>query len=216
MIERTIHLTEIDNQYYLKLADVERLLHDMRVEIRDNAETVTENGKTRPVYNNMEMGRLNDLFFISSCLRKRLVVSCETPDEIRQLHEKIRRDYYTGKWYLSEKTQDEDGNDKLLYFRQYCPDVMEERLKGEGKTEDEIKAAIEEKDGDPVFTTEDKYIRLFESMEEADSHMRYINHNYHTNLIVHPAFLLDRKGAKKMLEALLRNGAGESTEGPAD
>jgi hypothetical protein len=92
---------------------------------------------------------------------------------------------------------------------------MAARLKEEGKSQDEIAEAVQEHEGDPVFTTEGMYAKLFESMEEADSHKAYLNHNYHTNLEVHPAFLLNAKRCREVLDRIL-NGADDGGENASE
>lgn len=208
--ERMLKLTKIDEHYYVKLVDVERLLHDMRQEILDNAEFETNEDGTRKYHlTEPETGVVNALFFASACLRKRLMVTCETPEEVRAMHERIRNGYYSGKYYLSEKSEDGDGKPQLIYFRKYCPGLMRARLKDEGKTEEEIEEAITDHQGDPAFTDISKYAKLFESMEEATDHMIFLNHNYGTHLEVHPAFLLNGKRCREFLDQLLKGGADD-------
>lgn len=213
MIEpRTIKVTEIDRRYYVKLSDVERLLHDMRREIIENAACEEhEDGTKKRHFTDAETDRLNDLFFVSSCLRMRLIKGLG-PDEIRELHEKIRRDYYMGKFYLSQTAEVEGDKKELMYFRKYCPEAMASRLREEGKTDEEIQSAIEDEQGDPAFTTESRYARLFESMEEADAQAKYLNHSHGMNLSVYPAWMLDNKSAKKVLDAILGKNQKEEEE----
>lgn len=211
MIEsRMMKLTEIDGKHYLKLCDMERLLHDLRRDILENSEYETDGDGTRKYHlTDAEMQTLNALYFVSSCAKKQLVVQCETPDEIRELHEKICRGYYEGKYYLSEIQSGMNGKPKaILYFRKYCPGAMKARLEAEGKTEKEINEALELSEGDPVFSDSSKDAKLFESMEEADSHKQHLNYNCKMNLKVSPAFLLDHKTCKRFLDKLL-NGDGE-------
>ena len=215
---RTLKLTEIDGTHYVKLCDVERLLHDLRRDVYDNApvDGVTEDGLKK--YNLTETDRevLNYLYFVSSCIRRQLVNTCESPDEIKALHERIRKAYYADKYYLSETTQEDDGGFEVLYFRKYCPGVMAARLKEEGKTEEEIEQAIQEEDGDPVFTDNPKYAQLFEGMEEADANMKFLNNHMGMDLEVFPAFLLDTKGCKELLDKLLKEDDEEQKEGGED
>ena len=202
---RMLRLLEVDHKHYLKLADVERLLRDMRRDILGNAVwEELEAGKRKFHLTETEQEVLNNLYFVSNCIKRQLAVACETPDEIRKVHEKIRRAYYDGKYYLSEKTTDEDGKPILLYFRKYCKGAMEARLKAEGKTQEEIEETLREKDGDPAFTSKGEFARLFESMEHAESHRTYINHNYQMNLTVNPAWMLDNKTCKEMLDKILK------------
>ena len=211
MIElRTLKLLEIEHEHYVKLCDVERLLRDMRREILDNSEYESLEGGTRKYQlTDTETARLNDLYFVSSCIKRELVLTCESPDEIRALHERIRKGYYFGKYYLSQTDRDESGKPtSILYFRKYCPGAMEARLKEEGKSKEEIEEAMREKDGDPVFTTDSKYAFLFESMEETESHKAYLNHNYHMALETSPAIILDTKSCREFLDKLLK-GDGE-------
>ena len=84
---------------------------------------------------------------------------------------------------------------------------MASRLKEEGKTEEEIEEAITEHQGDPAFTDASKYAMLFESLEEAESHRAYLNHNFNVHLEVHPAFLLNGKRCREVLDKLLKGGA---------
>ena len=205
---RMLKLTQIDEFHYAKVVDVERLLHDMRREIHDNAAyELNEDGTKKWHLTEAESAVINALFFVGSCVKRQMMVTCETPDEIRAMHERIRNMYYAGKYYLSEKSEDENGKPTLIYFRKYCPGLMASRLKEEGKTEEEIEEAIREHEGDPAFTDASKYAMLFESLEDAESHKTYLNHNFKVNLEVHPAFLLNGKRCREMLDKLLKGGA---------
>lgn len=206
MEPRTLKITTIDDTEYLKLCDVERLLRDMRREILDNSEYETmEDGTRKYHHTEVETDRLNDLYFVSSCLKRELVLSCESPDEIRALNERIRKSYYRGKYYLSQPEQDESGKPSILYFRKYCPGAMKARLEREGKTKEEIEEALRESEGDPVFTNDSRYAFLFESMEKAESHRAYLNHHCNMDLKSSAAFLLDVKSVKAMLDKLLKD-----------
>lgn len=217
MENRMLKLIELENEYYLKLADVERLLHDMRLEILDNATyEKNEDGTGKYCCTEAESARLDDLYFVSSCIKRRLIVPCETTEEVRAVNERIRKAYYDGKYYLSETEKDESGKPKAIYyFRKYCLGAMAARMEEEGKSKEEIEEAMQEEQGDPVFTTEAKQAKLFESLEEAEAQMTYLNYNYKSNLKVSPAFLLDTKGCKNFLDKLLK-GDGEETEDQKD
>lgn len=208
MIEpRMLKLVEIDGQHYLKLVDVERLLHDLRRDILDHTpvDGVTENGLKKYQLTDTDREIMNYLYFVSSCIKRQLVIQCETPDEIRELHEKIRRRYYEGKYYLSEVQRDEKGKPvSILYFRKYCPGAMKARLEAEGKTEDEINEALEDSEGDPVFSEYSKDAKLFESMEQAYSNRTYLNHHCKMNLEVSDAWLLDSRMCKLFADSYLR------------
>ena len=204
---RMMHLTEIDGRHYLKLVDVERLLYDLRRDILDHTpvDGVTEDGLKKYQLTDTDREIMNYLYFVSSCIKRQLVVQCETPDEIRELHEKIRRRYYDGKYYLSEVQRDEKGKPvSILYFRKYCHGAMKARLEAEGKTEDEINEALEDSEGDPVFSEYSKDAKLFESMEQAYSHRDYLNHHCKMNLGVSDAWLLDSRMCKSMLDKLFK------------
>ena len=204
---RMLHLTEIDGRHYLKLVDVERLLYDLRRDILDHTpvDGVTEDGLKKYNLTDTDREIMNYLYFVSSCIKQQLVVQCETPDEIRELHEKIRRRYYEGKYYLSEVQRDEKGKPvSILYFRKYCPGAMKARLEAEGKTEDEINEALEDSEGDPVFSECSKDAKLFESMEQAYSNRTYLNHHCKMNLEVSDAWLLDHRMCKSMMDSLFK------------
>lgn len=217
METRMLKLLKIDEQYYLKLADVERLAADMRREILDNATAeLNDDGTKHYMLTDAERERLEDLYFISHCIRYQLSIQCETPEEERELREKIRKMYYWDKYYLSDTQRDDNGKPTgILYFRKYCLGAMKARMEAEGKSKEEIEEAMQEEQGDPVFTTEAKQAKLFESLEEAEAQMTYLNYNYKSNLKVSPAFLLDTKGCKKFLDKLLK-GDGEETEDQKD
>lgn len=204
---RMLHLTEIDGRHYLKLVDVERLLYDLRRDILDHTpvDGVTEDGLKKYQLTDTNREIMNYLYFVSSCIKRQLVVQCETPDEIRELHEKIRRRYYEGKYYLSEVQRDEKGKPvSILYFRKYCPGAMKARLEAEGKTEDEINESLEDSEGDPVFSEYSKDAKLFESMEQAYSERTYLNHHCKMNLEVSDAWLLDHRMCKSMMDSLFK------------
>ena len=207
MEPRTLKLTTIDETEYLKLCDVERLLRDMRREILDNSTyEELEDGTRKYHHTEAETARLNDLYFVSSCLKRELVLSCESPDEIRALHDRIRKSYYRGKYYLSQTEKDESGKPvSILYFRKYCPGAMKARLEEEGKSKEEIEEALRESEGDPVFTNDSKYAFLFESLEEAEANRSYLNHHCNMNLKSSAAFLLDTKSVKTLLDKLLKD-----------
>ena len=208
MIEpRMLNLTEIDGTHYLKLVDVERLLYDLRRDILDHTPVggVTDDGLKKYQLTDTDREIMNYLYFVSSCIKQQLVIQCETPDEIRELHEKIRRRYYEGKYYLSEVQRNEKGKPvSILYFRKYCPGAMKARLETEGKTEDEINEALEDSEGDPVFSECSKDAKLFESMEQAYSERTYLNHHCKMNLEVSEAWLLDSRMCKSMWDSLFK------------
>ena len=102
-----------------------------------------------------------------------------------------------------------------IRFRKFCPGALEAKLREEGKTEEEIQEELEEKEGLPVFSTNPKDAFLFESMEQAHSNMIYINHNYAMNVDVHDALILNARGAKRFLDALLKRGE-EPEEAPEE
>ena len=211
METRMLKLLKLEDHYYLKLADVERLVADMRREILNNATAeLNDDGTKNYMLTDAERERLEDLYFISHCIRYQLSIQCETPEEERELHEKIRKMYYWGKYYLSETQRDDNGKPTgILYFRKYCLGAMKARMEAEGKSEGEIKKAMETEDGDPVFTPESKQARLFESLESAEANMTYLNHNYKMDLTVSPAIFLDHGSCKEFLDKLLK---GDETE----
>ena len=133
-----------------------------------------------------------------------MIAPCETPEETQEVISKINDAYYRGKYYLCETSKDENGKLMTVYFRKYCPGLLAARLKEEGKTQEEIAEAVREEEGDPAFTTDAKYAKLFESMEEADSHMQHLNYRCKTRLEVRPAFLLNHKASKRFLDSLLK------------
>lgn len=210
---RTLKLTEIDHDYYLKLADVERLLHDMRRAILDHAPyEKAENGLKKYRLDDAESDVLNELYFVSSCIKRQLVLACETPDEIRALRDRIYKAYYHGKYYLCTDTTDENGEKQHIYFRKYCPGALKAKMEEEGATEEEIDEALMQSDGEPTFTTDPKYAWLFESMEEADRHRTHLNYLCEMNLDIRPAFMLDNRVCKDFLDKLLKEPEDEAQD----
>ena len=211
---RMLKLTEIDHEHYLKLVDVERLIADIRREIYSGADfEMDQEGKKKYHPTDIEQAILETLAFISNCILRQLVVTCESAEEIKALLRRIHNGYYAGKYCLRQKETGEDGSDEILYFRKYCPGAMRARLEREGKTEEEINEALQESEGDPVFSDDPEQAYLFDNMERAFSHMRYLNHNWNMDLELYEAFLLDKRACKDMLDKLLKDTSEEGPEG---
>lgn len=201
---RLLKLTRIDNVEYLKLADVERLLSDLRREIKEDAPfEMNQDGTKKYHLTDTQLTVMKYLGFISNCIMRGLLITCEQPEDVKAVLRRVRVEFYSGKYYLSRTERDESGKiTEVLYFRKYCKGAMAARLEAEGKTQEEIDAELAESDGDPVLSNFHQDACLFESMETATSNMTYLNHNYNMGLELHEAVLLDSRLVREMLDKL--------------
>ena len=104
---------------------------------------------------------------------------------------------------MTLKDKDEDGKQKLFFFRKFCLDAMKARLREEGKTDTEIDGMVDDGDcGDPVFTEKSRQALYYEDHESAESAATYIRHNYDLDVQIDPAWYYDSHAKQRLLDFL--------------
>lgn len=207
-----IRIYEAERKQYIKLGDLDHMLRGMRHEIYDLYER-DENGS----YKNMtrdDMIRLHTLTQVMSRIMHNKIHACENAEEIRHVWGRLQDEFYNDKYVLTvkERVADEDGGDekeRLLLFSGYCKEEERRRLEKEGRTDEEIEDALDEVVGTPTFSEYVRNADCFEDYGTAASNATYINHNYHLNAEVKPAWYYN-PNVKKRLEAWL--GEEEETK----
>lgn len=188
----------INGAWYAKVADIDHLARKMRKEIYDR-------------YQKDEEGHINlseqDVAITGSYIHFMTEIlldeihACDSPDEIREMHSKLESDFYKDKWVI----QSRDG-DEILYYEKYCTGALVASLKEDGKTDDEIKAALDETpEGLPVFTSKAIYANYFDDHSVACTVCDSINRKFDgIDCKVVPAAMTSNKECKKMLDKILK------------
>lgn len=209
-------ITKIDNKHYINLGDLDQLIRQLQWEINDKYDRDAEgcfyqkdgtfglthdDAVTKAAYTHVFTKVLSDM-----------IHACSSPDEVRQLHDKIESEFYWDKYVIVLKEKSEDGKPRLFFFRKFCLDAMKARLREEGKTDTEIDSMVADGDcGDPVFSGKDRQALYFENHDSADSAAAYIRHNYGLDVEIDPAWYYDRHAKQRLMDWLDGN-ADEQTE----
>jgi len=209
-----MRIFDAEHRQYIRLGDLDHLLKSMRREVYDRY-TRDKNGAL--YQEDGTKGLTHDDAVITATLAgvmtkvlKNKINACETPDEIRKVHERIEMEFYMDKFLVVSKENDETGKTTGIYFfMKYCRTAMENRMRDEGKTEDEIAEEMtEDAVGDPVFSTRLSDAEFFEDYEMADSCASFIRHNYGTDVEVVPAWHYDPNVEKRLIDWLNREVDG--------
>lgn len=200
-------ITTIDNKHYVNLGDLDHLIRQLQWEINDKYDRDAEgcfyqkdgtfglthdDAVTKAAYTHVFTKVLSNM-----------IHACESPEEVRQLHDKIESEFYWDKYVITLKDKDEDGKPKLFFFRKFCMDAMKARLREEGKTDAEIDGMVDDGDcGDPVFTEKSRQALYYEDHESAESAATYIHHNYDLDVQIDPAWYYDSHAKQRLLDFL--------------
>lgn len=207
-----MRIFEAEHKQYIRVGDLDHLIKGMRREVYDKY-TRDENGAfyqedgTKGITHDDGI-IIATLVGVMGKVLKNKIHACETPDEIRKVHERVEMEFYMDKFLVVSREKDEAGKTTGIYFfRKYCRTAMENRLREEGKTEDEISEEMtEDAVGDPVFSSRLSDAVFYEDYETADSCASFIRHNYGTDVEIEPAWHYDPNVEKRLIEWLNREG----------
>lgn len=142
----------IDGKRYIGLAEFDHLRYNLIRDIWESYEK-DENGHRHP--NDFDRGRIAGMFEIIHEVMIEDVRACESPDEIREMHKNLQREYLRGKFVIV--TKDEETGERL-YYRMQCEHVEE------GKET-------------PVFTNMKRLAKAFDDYYDALGWVTYLEAN---------------------------------------
>ena len=214
-------ITKVDSKHYINLGDLDHLIRTLQWEINDKYDRDAEgcfyqkdgtfglthdDAVTKAAYTHVFTKVLSNM-----------IHACESPEEIRKLHNKIESEFYWDKYVITLKKKDDYGKGSVVFFSRFCMDAMAARLRSEGCTEEEIQQQIDEGGcGDPVFCKSDKYAMFYEDHDSADSAATYIRHNYDLDVEIDPAWYYDRHAKQRLMDWLDGNADEQTETGGAD
>lgn len=199
-------IIECDHKQYIRLGDLDHEIRLMRREIfdkydRDENGTLVQEDGTKGITH-------DDGVFIAAIthvmgrILKNKVHACETPDEIREMHKRIESEFYLGKYVITTERETEDGKKELIFFKSFCTKMIEERMKEEGKTEEEIEQALLEDIGDPVFCDRSIEANFYEDYEDAEGVAHYLRKTCELDVSIKPAWYFDRNAQERLMKWL--------------
>lgn len=206
-----MRIVKVDNKHYINLGDLDHLIRQLMWEINDKYDRDSEgcfwqkdgtfglthdDSITKAAYTHVMTKVLSNM-----------IHACESPEEVRELHNKIESEFYWDKYVITLKNKDDYGKDSVLFFRKFCLDAMKARLREEGKIEEEISRMVNEGDcGDPVFSEHSRDALYYEDHDSADSATTYIKHNYGMDVQIDPAWYYDRIAKQRLLDWISEEG----------
>lgn len=200
-------ITTIDGIQYVKLCDLERLSKELRRGIYHKYPKDEKGCRHLPDF---ESGIISGYSHFMTEVLIDEIHACDSPDEIRKLHEDLESDFYKHKWVVRLRDKDE-----LMYYERYCPGALRARMESDGETEDAIQAAlIENPEGLPTFTTDPWNANYFDWHDIACLICNRIKREYpDLDVEVIPAAMTSGKECKKRLDAILSEGKNEKESG---
>lgn len=214
-------ITTIDHKHYINLGDLDHLIRQLQWEINDKYDRDAEgcfyqkNGTFGLTHDDAVTKAAYTHVFTK--VLSSMIHACESPDDVRKLHDKIESEFYWDKYVVTAKDKDEYGKGSVLFFRKFCLDAMKARLRDEGKTDAEIDSMVDDGDcGDPVFTEKDRQAMYFENYDTADSAATYIKHNYGLDVDIDPAWYYDRHAKQRLIDWIDRKDDEQTDNRRAD
>jgi len=200
-------ITTIDNKHYINLGDLDHLIRKLQWDIndkyiRDSEGNFIQKDGTFGLTHDDAITKAAYTHVFTKAVAN-LIHACESPDEVRKLHNSLESEFYWDKYVITLEGEDEDGKKRLVFFRKLCMESKVARLKEAGKTDEEIGAMIDSGEaGDPVFSLRDKDAEFFESHDSADSMAEYIRHNYGMDVKIDPAWYYDRHAKQRLMDLI--------------
>ena len=216
-----MRIIKVDNKHYINLGDLDHLIRSLQWEINDKYDRDAEgcfyqkdgtfglthdDAITKAAYTHIFTKVLSNM-----------IHACESPDDVRKLHDKIESEFYWDKYVVTLKDKDNYGKGSVVFLRKFCLDAMKARLREEGKTDEEINLLVDEGDcGDPVFTEKSRQALYYENHENAESAATYIKHNYHLDVQIDPAWYYDTHARQRLIDWLDGVGNEQPDAGHTD
>lgn len=176
--------TTINGKMYIALGDFDALRRNCVKDIYDNYER-DEEGKL-PL-TEFDRGRVEAYTHIMTEIMYEEVHAAESPDEIRALHNRLRKEWMFDKFVIVGN----DDGENMFYRKECC--VGEN---GEEK---------------PVFTSKARLAMAFDDYYVALCTLEYLKKNVDVEMKIDPLYLhvMTNDEAKKLLEAIFRNDEPE-------
>ena len=214
-------IINVDNKHYINLGDLDHLIRELQWEINDKYDRDEEGcfyqkDGTFGLTHDDAVTKAAYTHVMTKVLANK-IHACESPDEVRNLHNKIESEFYWDKYVVVLKEKEEYGKGSVMFFRKFCLDATRARLLAEGKTEDEIDRMVDDDDcGDPVFTEKSRQAMYFENHDNADSAATYIKHNYHLDVEIDPAWYYDTHARQRLIDWINDNSDEQTDDSRAD
>ena len=200
-------IINVDNKHYINLGDLDHLIRMLNWEInekygRDAEGNFYQKDGTFGLTHDDAVTKAAYAHVFTKVLSSK-IHACESPDDVRKLHDKIESEFYWDKYVVTLKDKDNYGKGSVVFFRKFCLDTMKARLREEGKTDAEIEQMVDDGDcGDPVFTEKSRQAMYYDNHENADSAATYIKHNYNLDVQIDPAWYYDTHARQRLVDWL--------------
>lgn len=200
-------IVNVDNKHYINLGDLDNLIRQLNWEINDRYDRDEEGNfyqkdGTFGLTHDDAVTKEAYMHLFTKVLANK-IHACESPEDVRRLHDRIESEFYRDKYVITAKEKDNYGKGGMLFFRKFCFDVKRARLLEEGITEAEIAQQEEEGDvGDPVFTRKSRQARYYDDYESAENSAIFIKRNYDLEVDIDPAWYYDPHAKQRLLDWL--------------
>ena len=174
----------LNGKRYIALGDFDHLRHNLCKDIYDSYRPAGD-GKIH--LTGTDMARIDAYHRIMSEIMYEEIHSAESPDDIREMHDKLRKEWMRDKYVIV-------GNDngENVFFRKEC-------------------ACGESGKETPVFTSKIRLAKAYGDYYTALCVSQYIQQDYDIETKVEPLYLhaMTRDDAKKMLAAIFKSDEPE-------
>ena len=181
--------TVINGKRYIALGDLDHLRYNLCKDIYDRYER-GEDGKIH--LSDTDMARIDAYHRIMAEVMAVEIAAAETPDEIREMHDEMRKEWMRDKYVIV-------GNDngQNVFFRKMCG------------------AMNDDGDEQPVFCSKIRLANTYDDHFAATTMALYLKQDYDLEVKVEPLYLyaMTNNDAKKLLDAIFKKDDSESSTG---
>ena len=175
-----------EGKRYVKLGDLDNLCHNLCKEIYDSY----KNGEDGKIHlSDIDIARTDAIHRVMHEVMIEEIKCAESPDDIRQMHDKLRHEWMDDKFII---VANDDGEN--VFYRKECP-------------------CGDDGEYVPVFTSKVRQACTFDDHYAAYCTAVYLEQTFDYEVKVEPLYLFAMTGeeAKKMLQAIFRD-EGEDSE----
>ena len=181
---------KLNGKRYIALGDLDHLRYNLSKNIYDRCER-GEDGKIH--LSETDMAKIDAYSTLMSEVMAGELAAAESPDEIREMHDDLRREWMRDKYVI---VANDNGNN--VFFRKMCDAMNENKEDAE----------------QPVFTSKIRLANTYSDHFNATVMARYLMQNWDIETKIEPLYLfaMTNSDAKKLLDAIFKDKDAEQAE----
>ena len=204
-----MRIHEFDGFKYIKLGDLDHMLRMWAYSIYDKYDVdadgnISQKDGTKGLKHDDNL-KIQIISAVMNKILKNVLRSCDTNEEAEKWKNRVEGEFY-GKKYVIQIVPEKGAEPaEPIFFRGFCPGVLETKMREEGKSQEEIEEALDRCEGIPAFGTGEQDAWFFEDHWHATNAAKSIR-RWDENLKVEviDAFRASPRMLRRIYESLMK------------